>query len=116
MCSHEPHWAPRHFNTTLPTLVSNNATLRIDEFKIGPFVKILINGRPGGVVVNDILGYDGVIHAIDRIILPPRRRCGHHGHHGDHGHHCAEQEWIEGFAEDDEWTIENLRMIFNEQA
>jgi hypothetical protein len=109
----------------LPTLIDNkNATLRIDEFIRGPFVKIAINGRPT-FVVNDLLAYDGVIQAVDRIILPPRRRCGHHGghHHKRPGHHpgaeedveIVEEEWVEGFAEDDEWTIENLQRIFGEE-
>src|SRR5213078_1416539 len=33
---HRPHWRKQHFNTTLPTLIGKNATLRIDEFKFGP--------------------------------------------------------------------------------
>ena len=74
----------------------------------------MINGRPGGVLANDVLAYDGVIQAVDRIILPPRRRCGHHHHHH---HHLEEEgeELVEGFAEEEEWTIENLRRIFNEE-
>jgi len=135
MFPHKPHWKPhwprKHYNTTLPTLIDNkNATLRIDEFIHGPFVRIAINGRPT-FVVNDLLAYDGVIQAVNRIILPRRRRCGHHGghhhHHGPPGHHHGaeeeegemveemEEEWIEGFAEDDEWTIENLQRIFGEE-
>ena len=110
---HIPRWKKQHFNTTLPTLIGKNATLRIDEFKLGPIVKIAINHRPGGVIVNDVLAYDGVIQVVDRIILPPRRRC-RHGHQGyEHGE--EEEEWIEGFAEDDEWTIDNLRRIFDEE-
>ena len=98
--------------------------MRIDEFKFGPIVKIAINGRPGGVLVNDVLAYDGVIQAVDRIILPRRRRCGHHGGHHKHHHHReaeedvemeVEEEWIEGFAEEEEWTIENLKRIFGEE-
>ena len=85
--------------------------MRIDEFKFGPIVKIAINGRDGGVIVNDVLGFDGVIHVLDRFILPPRRRC-HHGH--EHGEQ-EDEEWIEGFAEDDEWTIDNLKRIFDEE-
>ena len=124
---HKRHWRKEFYNTTLPTLIDNkNATLHIREFKFGPFVKIGINGRPAGIFVNDILAYDGVIQATDRIILPPRRKC-HHGHHAHHGHHehhgkddekdvlPEEDEWIEGFAEDEEWTIENLKRIFNEE-
>jgi len=74
-------------------------------------------------LVHDILSYDGVIHAVDRIILPRRRR-GHHGghHHKHHDHHGAEEdvemeveEWVEGFAEDEDWTIENLRRIFGDE-
>ena len=110
---HKPHWRKQHFNTTLPTLIGKNATLRIDEFKFGPIVKIAINRRPGGVIVNDVLGFDGVIQVVDRIILPRRRRC-RHGHHG-HEHGEEEEEWIEGFAEDDEWTIDNLKRIFDEE-
>jgi uncharacterized surface protein with fasciclin (FAS1) repeats len=127
---HKPHWQKQHFNTTLPTLIdSKNATLRIDEFKFGPFVKVGINGRPGGLLVHDILAYDGVIQAVDRIILPPRRRhggCHKHPHHKrpHHGKEEEEQmdqmegleeEWIQGFAEDEEWTIENLKRIFDEE-
>ena len=89
-------------------MIGKNATLRIDEFKLGPSVKIAINGRPGGVRVNDVVGFDGVIHVVDRIILPPRRRC-------RHGHHDGEEEWDEGFAKEDEWTIENLKRIFDEE-
>jgi uncharacterized surface protein with fasciclin (FAS1) repeats len=107
MFPHKPHWEKQHFNTTLPTLVSKNATLRIDEYKFGPFVKISINGRRGGIVANDILGYDGVIHATDRIALPPRKRCRRHGDQ-------VEEEWITGFAEDEDWTIENLEKMFAE--
>ena len=121
---HPPHWKKQFYNTTLPTLIGGNATLHIGEFKFGPFVKIGINGRPAGIFVNDILAFDGVIQATDRIILPRRRRC-HKGHHGHHGHHGQEEqeeqeqqeqqeEWVEGFAEDEEWTIENLKKIFNE--
>jgi len=127
---HRPHWKKEFYNTTLSTLIDDkNATLYIREFKFGPFVKIGINGRPSGIIVNDILAYDGVIQATDRIILPPRRcHKGHHGHHGHHGHgkddgedipleESVEEsaEWIEGFAEDEEWTIENLKRIFNEE-
>jgi uncharacterized surface protein with fasciclin (FAS1) repeats len=112
MFPHKRHWKKQHFNTTLPTLIGGNATLRIDEFKFGPIVKIAINGRPGGVRVNDIPVFDGVIHGVNRIILPPRKKC----RHGHHGHERVEEdEWIEGFAEDDEWTIENLMRIFNEE-
>jgi uncharacterized surface protein with fasciclin (FAS1) repeats len=107
---HKPHWKKHHFNTTLPTLLSENATLRIDEFKIGPVVKIQINGRPGGIIANDVLGFDGVIQVVDRIILPPRRKCHHRGHK-----HSEKEEWVEGFAEDDEWTIDNLKKIFDEE-
>lgn len=108
------HWKKQHFNTTLPTLIGGNATLRIDEFKFGPFLKIAINGRPGAVRGSDILGYDGCIQAVDRIVLPPRRK--HHGRHGHHGHEVNEldEEWLEGFAEDDELTIENLKAIFGD--
>jgi len=122
---HPPHWKKQFYNTTLPTLIGGNATLHIGEFKFGPFVKIGINGRPSGIFVNDILAFDGVIQATDRIILPRRRRC-HKGHHGHHGHHGQEEQeeqeqqeqqegWVEGFAEDEEWTIENLKKIFNEE-
>lgn len=74
--------------------------------------------------MNDVLAYDGVIQAVDRIILPRRRRCGHHGGHHKHHHHReaaedvemeVEEEWIEGFAEEEEWTIENLKRIFGEE-
>ena len=112
---HHPHWKRQHFNISLPTLASKNATLRIDEVKFGPFVKIAINGRPGGIVANDVLAFDGVIQVVDRIVLPPRKR--HHHKHGKHGYKNEEEvdeEWISGPAEDDEWTIENLERIFAE--
>jgi len=113
---HRPHWKKEHYNTTLPTLIdSKNATLRIDEFKFGPFVRIAINGRPGGVVVNDVLGFDGVIQAVDRIVLPPRRKCGHHDHK-HHGHERAGEdgERVDDGVPDEEWTIENLKAIFGD--
>ena len=105
----------------MPTLVAKRATIRIDEFKFGPFVKIAINGRPTAVVY-DVLGYDGVIQVTNRLVLPPRRKCGHHRppHHGP-GHHSEEMEMeedcemVEGPAEDEELTIENLKAIFNEE-
>jgi uncharacterized surface protein with fasciclin (FAS1) repeats len=113
---HRPYWKKQHFNTSLPTLASKNATLRIDEIKFGPFVKIAINGRPGGIIANDVLAFDGVIQAVDRIVLPPRKRCHHrHGKHGNENEEdVVEEEWISGPAEDDEWTIENLERIFAE--
>jgi uncharacterized surface protein with fasciclin (FAS1) repeats len=114
-----PHWKREHYNTTLPTLIGGNATLHIHEFKFGPFVKIGINGRPGGIKVNDVLGFDGVLHVTDRIILPPRRRCHHPPHHKPgHGHSEdaeVECEIVDGPAEDEELTIENLKVIFNEE-
>ena len=123
-----PHWKKFHFNTTLPTLIGKNATLRIDELIFGPIVKIGINGRPAGIVANDVLAYDGVIQVVNRFILPPRKRHGHHGPPHKHPHHRkpphkddevteydGEWEWVSGFAEDDEWTIENLKEIFGDE-
>ncbi len=116
-----PHWKKEHYNTTLPTLVAKNATIRVDEFKFGPFVKIALNGRRGGVIVNDVLGFDGVLQVTDRIVLPPRRRCHHRPGHGRPGHGHSEEveeeecELVEGPAEDEELTIENLKLIFNEE-
>ena len=120
-----PHWKKEHYNTTLPTLAGKNATLHIHEFKFGPFVKIAINGRRGGVAVNDVLAFDGVIQVTNRIILPPRRRCHHHHppHHRKPGHGHDEEveeeemecEIVEGPAEDEELTIENLQRIFGEE-
>jgi len=83
---------------------------------VGPFVEIAINGRLGVIRVNDVLAYDGVMHAVGGIILPPRKRC-HKGNKGGHQHKGeeeVEEEWVTGFAEDDEWTIENLERIFKE--
>jgi len=65
-------------------------------------------------VGNDILAFDGVIHGLDRFVLPPRRKC-HHGHGHEHGREEEDEEWVEGFAEDEEWTIDNLRKIFDEE-
>jgi len=92
------------FDTTLPTLLGKDAPLNIDEHKFGQFVRFGINARRGGIMTNDVLGLDGVIHTIDTIILPPRRRWSGVDN---------EDEWIEGFAEVDEWSIDNLRKIFD---
>jgi uncharacterized surface protein with fasciclin (FAS1) repeats len=101
---HHPPWPKLHFNTTLPTLIGGNATLRIDEFIFGPFVKIGINRRPSGIRVNDLLAYDGVIHILDRFVLPPRhRKC-----HGKE----EEETLVTGWAEEEDWTIENLEAMF----
>ena len=56
-------------------------------------------------MANDVLGFDGVIHTVDKVILPPRKRW----NGGD-----DEDEWIEGFAEVGDWTIDNLKKIFDE--
>ena len=108
-----PPFRKEHYNTTLPTLIGKNATLRIDEFKFGPIVKVAINGRPSGLKVNDVVTFDGVIHIIDRFILPPRRSC--HKRPGHHQEMMVEEQWVEGFAEEEEWTIENLIAIFGEE-
>jgi len=71
------------------------------------------------------LAFDGVIQVTNRIILPPRRRCHHHHppHHRKPGHGHDEEveeeemecEIVEGPAEDEELTIDNLQRIFGEE-
>lgn len=57
-----------HFD--LPTLLDDK-NLGVDVGRFGPFIEIKVNGF-NRVVVADGIARDGVIHAINNVLIPPK--------------------------------------------
>jgi uncharacterized surface protein with fasciclin (FAS1) repeats len=55
----------------LPTLLGDR-TIAVDVTHLGPYVSFRVNGGQR-VAFADILAKDGVIHALDHVLIPPRR-------------------------------------------
>ncbi|KAL2269615.1 hypothetical protein VTJ83DRAFT_1799 [Remersonia thermophila] len=90
---------PRYKHVDLPSLL-HDKPLSVDIKDRHGFVSIVVNGFTH-VVVRDGLADDGVIHAVDRVLIPH-----HGGHHGGHGGHEAEEEDEE---EQEEMSVEDLK-------
>ncbi|KAJ0420551.1 FAS1 domain-containing protein [Aspergillus carlsbadensis] len=65
----------------LPTLLGNR-TIAVDVAHLGPYVSFRVNGGQR-VAFADILAKDGVIHALDHVLIPPRRLQGTVGEEGE---------------------------------
>ncbi|KAI5861087.1 FAS1 domain-containing protein [Durotheca rogersii] len=61
----------RHYHLDLPTLLGD-AHLAVDVTRWYGFVRVLINGRVH-IALEDGLARDGVIQAVDDILIPPRQ-------------------------------------------
>ncbi|KAF7595610.1 hypothetical protein BBP40_005358 [Aspergillus hancockii] len=86
----------------LPTLLRER-TLAIDVGRFGPYASFRINGVRA-VAFADVLGRDGNLHILDRVLIPPRK--------GDLGSEWEEDEveelksrladWVEDEGDEDE--------------
>ncbi|KAL4954246.1 FAS1 domain-containing protein [Aspergillus filifer] len=56
----------------LPTLLGGEHKIAVDVAHYGPYVSFKVNGGQR-VGFADVLGKDGVIHVLDRVLIPPRR-------------------------------------------
>jgi uncharacterized surface protein with fasciclin (FAS1) repeats len=59
------------FHVNLPTLLEERS-LSVDIASHGPFVNIRINGY-NDVAVQDGIAKDGVVHTLNRVLIPPKR-------------------------------------------
>lgn len=91
--SHIDSWEPEHYD--LATLL-DDTHVSVDIAKILGFVSLRVNG---GVhtSVNDAIAKNGVIHVVDKVLLPP---CNHeHGRQSDDSDDIDVEELIERLAE-----------------
>ncbi|KAL4970529.1 fasciclin domain-containing protein [Aspergillus stella-maris] len=56
----------------LPTLLGGEHKIAVDVAHYGPYVSFKVNGGQR-VGFADVVGKDGVIHVLDRVLIPPRR-------------------------------------------
>lgn len=97
----------------LPTLLEGHE-IAVDLTHLGPYVSFRLNGwRRVGFA--DVLSKDGVIHVLDRVLIPPRKLEGDAVFPGEEGDGDGEVEIeelverLEPWVEDDEEDVdENL--------
>ncbi|KAL3444729.1 FAS1 domain-containing protein [Aspergillus insuetus] len=92
----------------LPTLLGDR-TLAVDVVHLGPYVSFRVNGGQR-VAFADILAKDGVIHALDHVLIPPRRL---QGTSGEEGKLTIEElvERLEPWVEED---VEDTEDVLND--
>ncbi|KAL4936336.1 Fasciclin domain-containing protein [Aspergillus oleicola] len=89
----------------LPTLLGGQHKIAVDVAHYGPYVSFKVNGGQR-VGFADVLAKDGVIHVMDRVLIPPRRLGGYPIEDGENGEMELEEfvERLEPFVEGEDGT------------